>query len=177
MRWSVDKLDSQTCGAVLQSRCSAGHGYLLSYLCYVLIYHYRINIAITPCMSQHTSLIDHYCQGDQRWWQGILARLVQLISHYPVDKWIDNTLVSVFVDSHEVWICSTFLILQIYKLQFTQVVHCKKKKYCIFIQFNITSRDEHFTLPVSPCHPGHQGQWCLAQINGALQSRGYNYNS
>ena len=56
------------------------------------------------------------------------------------------------------------------------MVHCKKKKYCIFIPFNITSRDEHFTLPVSPSHPGHSGQWCLAQINGALQSRGYNSN-
>ena len=171
MRWSVDKLDSQTCGAVLESRCSAGHGYLLSYLCTYL------PLQDKYCYySLHVSKHMDHCQGDQRWWQGILVRLVQLISHYPVDKWIDNTLVSVFVDSHEVWICSTFLILQIYKLQFTftQVVHCKKKKYCIFIPFNITSRDEHFTLPVSPCHPGHQGQWCLAQINGALQSRGYN---
>ena len=109
--------------------------YLLSYLCTYL------PLQDKYCYySLHVSKHMDHCQGDQRWWQGILvrARLVQLISHYPVDKWIDNTLVSVFVDSHEVWICSTFLILQIYKLQFTQVVHCKKKKYCIFIPFNIT---------------------------------------
>ena len=61
MRWSVDKLDSQTRGAVVEVSV-LGHGYLsIYYYTYVVIYHYRINIAITPIMTQHTSLIDHYC--------------------------------------------------------------------------------------------------------------------
>ena len=69
-----------------QSRCSDTAIY---YHIYVLIYHLQDKYCY---YSLHVSA--HLAYGSLLGWQGILARLMKLISHYPVDKWIDNTMVS-----------------------------------------------------------------------------------